>query len=428
MSPEISCAVGIFCCMGLCFHALSFPGIGLRAGEEEQEKGVSGLQQKKKANVIDTIDLEALRKQSQVQMDNRQSMPNQTPFAFTRNDSMGSISSLAAEARADPTDTAASYRQSASKVFEGRKQAPSPVQGEFSHQHGCNGWPASSSTTPYSRSATCPAKPQVSVTEYPSNQATQALGRQPQTPSSIGRGAFHLPTIINVSGMWPFGSKLENTFKAATAPARATFEIVTNFLVKLKEQSFELDSAEHGAILADEIVLSRKRSALISLFAVDIPFLTLRLIINWYMLIQGRAFDMPPFILKNVICILLQATQLKMAQQAGCQTASRWLQIGHQRRWVDQQMRVSHQIHQQSNFAGFDVAFQGGVVGLFGDRLSPTNSPRGSLAGRSRLSSISSQEPSLDAYMDRPERRMVKGPASLTREFEKQRTRYAIIK
>ena len=32
---------------------------------------------------------------------------------------------------------------------------------------------------------------------------------------------------------------------------------------------------------------------------------------------------------------------------------------------VDQQMKVSQSIHQQSNFAGFDVACGGGVVGFF---------------------------------------------------------------
>ena len=145
-------------------------------------------------------------------------------------------------------------------------------------------------------------------------------------------------------GMTDFATRMAHlpmdTWKTLTAPGRATFEVVSNFLSKLREQSGELDAAEHGAIISDEIALCRKRSALISLFAVDIPFLIIRMITHWYMLRLGKAFDLPPFTLKNIVCILLQATQLKMAQQASSQTASRWLNLGHQRRWMKHQMNV----------------------------------------------------------------------------------------
>lgn len=103
-------------------------------------------------------------------------------------------------------------------------------------------------------------------------------------------GLEHMDASVNSGGLPEFANKISNfpmdAFRVVAKPfevtSKATFEVVTNFLDKLKEQSFELDSAEHGAIIADEIALCRKRSALISLFAVDIPFLTIRLIMNWY--------------------------------------------------------------------------------------------------------------------------------------------------
>ena len=102
MSPEISCAIGLFCVFGLGFHALSFPGIGLRPESMETQEGgkprrfVAGMHPRKRATTIDKIDLTTLRNQTTRESCMARTNTQETLAAFGagRRHSLESLSSV----------------------------------------------------------------------------------------------------------------------------------------------------------------------------------------------------------------------------------------------------------------------------------------------------------------------------------------------
>jgi hypothetical protein len=68
ISTALTTAIGIFVSFGFCFHALSFPGVGLRShfvSEDGNRAFLTGM--KKKENILDKIDLTQLQKQDELQ-------------------------------------------------------------------------------------------------------------------------------------------------------------------------------------------------------------------------------------------------------------------------------------------------------------------------------------------------------------------------
>ena len=62
-------------------------------------------------------------------------------------------------------------------------------------------------------------------------------------------------------------------------------------------------------------MVARKRAAIVSLFCVDIPFFTLRSYLVWITWNIGMPY-MSPFLIKNLVCAVLQGMQMRMILQA----------------------------------------------------------------------------------------------------------------
>lgn len=126
MSPEISCAIGLFCVFGLGFHALSFPGIGLRPESMETQEGgkprrfVAGMHPRKRATTIDKIDLTTLRNQTTRESCMARTNTQETLAAFGagRRHSLESLSSVGTD-------------KHSSKMFS--RKSNSSLEGERRH-------------------------------------------------------------------------------------------------------------------------------------------------------------------------------------------------------------------------------------------------------------------------------------------------------
>merc|ERR1711879_911589 len=68
-------------------------------------------------------------------------------------------------------------------------------------------------------------------------------------------------------------------------------------------------------IQRQNVIIARKRSAVISIFFVDIPFLALRSTL-WFLSLRAGTSDFPALGVKNGICILLNALQYTLVRMA----------------------------------------------------------------------------------------------------------------
>ena len=69
------------------------------------------------------------------------------------------------------------------------------------------------------------------------------------------------------------------------------------------------------------MLLTRKRSAIVSIMFVDLPFLIIRSM-TYYINSEAGYSHVQSFLLKNLLCLILQAVQLKTVQQVELNTNS----------------------------------------------------------------------------------------------------------
>eukprot|EP00929_Paragymnodinium_shiwhaense_P117973 TRINITY_DN8948_c0_g2_i1.p1 TRINITY_DN8948_c0_g2~~TRINITY_DN8948_c0_g2_i1.p1 ORF type:complete len:627 (-),score=96.82 TRINITY_DN8948_c0_g2_i1:39-1919(-) len=189
---------------------------------------------------------------------------------------------------------------------------------------------AASSGRPPAKSADTPSHSQRDRAE--SSQAappppSAAVGRQSERASQTSQGSLQTPTLMRKPGPDSASPNVkymrtERSESAAFASSPAAFSMHTQSRLGISEREIEQRDEKHRwrrldgivhQIQRQNIVIARKRSAVISIFFVDLPFLTVRIVIYILMLREGESY-IPSMAVKNAICILLNILQYTLVR------------------------------------------------------------------------------------------------------------------